>query len=449
MTLLAHFDAFLENKVNLMDSKIDELSSRVGVISNFLSSGEDVVATNFLELIPQGSYAQHTIINPVDSNDEFDADVLLDMTEVDGWEAKDYVEELYKVFRSSGTYRDKVSRRSRCVTVDYANDFHIDVVPFLTRHNERFITNRNTNEFEFTNPEGFNEWLDEQNRLTGGRLVEVIRLMKYIRDFKNNFSVKSVILTILLGDRVSDGALWADADHYKDLPTAFKNNIEDLDTYLQANELMPSIDDPSLPRENFNHRWNQDQYANFRTWIHTYAGWIADAYDESDHDESLRKWRKLFGDDFGTFSTSVRKASQEHLGRSDVTNTVEDITAKWGFPIQLDRRYRVKLRGRTERRNGFRYYDLSTRGNVVGRHRNIRFDLALNTVPYPHDIYWKVRNTGAEAMNANMIRGQVVKDGGSAQRTEPTAYKGTHYVEVYIVKDRKVVAMDHHPVIIR
>src|SRR3546814_20880336 len=66
-------------------------------------------------------------------------------------------------------------------------------------------------------------WLEEQDRITGGRLVKVIRLVKYIRDFKNNFSIKSVIATILLGGRVNDAALWADPDHYNDLPPALKN----------------------------------------------------------------------------------------------------------------------------------------------------------------------------------------------------------------------------------
>ena len=153
MKLTKHFDAFLKHKVNLSDGRITTLDKRVDTISDFLSSGEDVIASNFIELIPQGSYAHRTIINPVDTNDEFDADVLLDMNEVEGWEAEDYVEQLYQVFRSSSTYRDMVSRRSRCVTINYAGEFHMDVVPYLTRHDERFITNRNTNQYELTNPE--------------------------------------------------------------------------------------------------------------------------------------------------------------------------------------------------------------------------------------------------------------------------------------------------------
>jgi hypothetical protein len=47
-----------------------------------------------------------------------------------------------------------------------------------------------------------------------------------------------------------------------------------------------------------------------------------------------------------------------------------------------------------------------------------------------------------------MIRGQIVKDSGSRSCTEPTSFRGNHYVEVYIVKNGVVVAKDHDPVII-
>jgi hypothetical protein len=446
MKLVKHFDAFLKNKVNLSDARVQTLDARVATIDKFLSSGSDVIAENFVELIPQGSYAHRTIINPVAANDEYDADVLLDMNEVDGWEAEDYVVELYKMFRASGTYHDKVGRRTRCVVIDYAGDFHMDVVPFLTRHDERFITNRKENTYELTNPEGFNEWLDEQNRLTGGRLVKVLRLLKYIRDFKNNFSVKSVILSILVGGRVSSAALYANPDRYKDVPTALVNLLEDLNEYLQENALMPNIDDPSCPSENFNHRWNQGEYANFRNWIKIYATWAREAYDDTDIAESYVKWRRLLGDDFGTYALPV-KVSEAHKGRADVSDTEQFIEEK--FSIALNPGYDIKLRARTERRKGWRTYDLAQRGNQVDKNRKVIFSIATSNIPQPYDLWWKVRNTGPEAMDRNMIRGQVVKDDGTRSRVEPTAFRGSHYVEIYAVKDGVVVAKDHHSVIIK
>jgi hypothetical protein len=214
--------------------------------------------------IPWGSYAHRTIINPVQTNDEFDADVLLSMKEIHDWEAESYVQELYTTFRAPSIYREMVSRHDRCVKINYANEVHIDVVPYLERPDEHFITNRITNAYELTNPEGFNEWLDERNRITGGRLIKVIRLLKFIRDYKNTFTVASVILNIFVGERINDVLLMSDPDYYIDVPTALKNILKDLNDYLQANPVLPLITDPSCPTESFNHRIDQPQYSNFR-----------------------------------------------------------------------------------------------------------------------------------------------------------------------------------------
>lgn len=65
-------------------------------------------------------------------------------------------------------------------------------------------------------------------------------------------------------------------------------------------------------------------------------------------------------------------------------------------------------------------------------------------VPEPYDIYWKVKNYGAEAERANCLRGQIVS--GTKHRSEPTAYRGHHYVEVYIVKNGRCVAINRQRV---
>jgi hypothetical protein len=88
--------------------------------------------------------------------------------------------------------------------------------------------------------------------------------------------------------------------------------LTDLNAYLQANPVMPSIDDPSCPTESLNPRWNQEQYSNFRSWIKLYTTWAKDAHTETDIHESYSKWRKLFGDKFGTYSTTALKVSESH-----------------------------------------------------------------------------------------------------------------------------------------
>lgn len=440
MKLLAYFKEFLEGTVNLNQARIDQLDARVEAISNYLR-GESELGQLVVDVTPQGSYAHKTIIKPLPDH-EFDADILLQLAEQSGWEPKDYIENVYKTFRRSNTYKEMVSRRTRCVVVDYANEFHVDVVPYITRAAGGYITNRHENRFERTNPEGFNAWLDEQNRIASGHLVEVIRLLKYLRDFKGTFAIKSVIMTTLLGGAVSFINAIDDNAYYSDMPTALLHIGKDLDRYLQANPYLPLIADPSCPGENFNHRWDQDGYANFRDKLHYYVGKIEAAYAEEDKTKSLALWQEVFGSDFKQPTTVVKLAEAASL----VPATERFIDRDFGFPVEP--RYRLRIVGRVESKAGFRAYDLPMKGNRVLKQRSLRFRVAECTVPSPYKIYWKVRNTGAEAAEVGQLRGEIREDSGLREHSESTKYRGSHYVECYVVKDGRVVASDRQPVFV-
>jgi len=85
----------------------------------------------------------------------------------------------------------------------------------------------------------------------------------------------------------------------------------------------------------------------------------------------------------------------------------------------------------------------------VIKNRTIRFRVARCTVPAPYKIYWKVRNTGEEAIRANDIRGRIEADQGNYMRDETTKYRGKHYVECYVVRNGACVAMAHQVVVIK
>jgi len=78
--------------------------------------------------------------------------------------------------------------------------------------------------------------------------------------------------------------------------------------------------------------------------------------------------------------------------------------------------------------------------------RKLEFFVKRCDVPYPYDIYWKVRNTGTEAYKRNMLRGNIFK--GNTSRIERSNFGGNHYVECYIIKKGVCVARRRLPVII-
>ncbi|WP_433786964.1 SMODS domain-containing nucleotidyltransferase [Actinomycetospora sp. CA-101289] len=442
------FDAFLSQRVNLSQSRINRLDAHVEAVSNFFSRGNGEFGSRFVQVVPQGSYAHGTIINPVSANDEFDADILVEVEENLDWSAADYVQKLYEDFRGSGVYRDKVHRRSRCVLVDYANEFHLDAVPFVRRVAGAYITHRHEDRFELTDPEAFNEWLDEKNREANGNLVKALRLLKYLRDFKNRFDIKSVLLTILVGERVSPVDQLVEPGCYDDVPSTLRKLCLSLDDYLQQNAQKPHIADPGCPTESYDHRLTHEKYANFRDRFHFYAEKIDKAYAEEDPVRSLSQWTEIFGEDFRQVDVTV-ELSQKTALTAATERTEQQIDRDFGFPIRIDRNLAFKIRGRVVPRTGFRNYILSRQGNKVLKHMDIDFFVEKCDVPKPYDLYWKVVNRGEEAQDASSLRGEIIQDAGLERKRESTLYRGRHYVEAFVVKGGFCVARDRQSVIIQ
>ena len=132
MKLVKYFNEFLKNEVNLNQHRIDTLEKRVVTITSFLKMSETLKAS-FITAIPQGSYSHRTIIKPTPKKAIFDADVVVYLKPIKGWEPKDYIQKTYELFNNSPTYKGKASRHTRCVKLNYAGEFHIDVVPCIRK----------------------------------------------------------------------------------------------------------------------------------------------------------------------------------------------------------------------------------------------------------------------------------------------------------------------------
>ena len=298
MQLADHFDVLLKDTVNLSQPKLDSLGTRVESIYEALKA-DDQIGSLIVGKSPQGSWAQRTIINPV-GNNEFDADFMLDMKENPGWSGspKTYIDQVYAALHRHGTYKNMPhSRKCRCVSLVYANSMHVDIVPHLNLADGReVIVNRDDNDWEKTNPQGFSAWMKEKDSIANGNLRKVIRLMKYLRNHRNSFTgTRSILLTTLLGERVTELRVTSNPGYYGNVPTTLLHVIKDLDAWLQANRIKPSIPDPSNPEINFDHRWDQSTYSYFRDRINVHAAQIEEAYEETDKDRSVRMWQDIFG----------------------------------------------------------------------------------------------------------------------------------------------------------
>ena len=287
------FKDFLDNKVNLNQSRIDKLNQKVDTITTLLKTK----LNGYRKYNLQGSYAHKTIIKPVKSNNEFDADILIFIKDNNFNPHNfnvDYVKQIHNVFKNDGNYNDKIKLNTRCLTIDYVGDFHLDIVPCIEHNNIHYICNRRDSTYEQTDGNGYKKWLADKNSIVGGHnFRKVTRLFKFLRDHKSNFSVKSILLTTLLGNQVNN------QDDYPDLPTTLKDLSNKVNSFLQENYYAPIITNPLLPNENFNRHCDDKKYLHFREMFNIYNTKINAAFNTINHNESVKKWRELFGDYFG------------------------------------------------------------------------------------------------------------------------------------------------------
>jgi len=434
MKLEQSFSNFLTNVVNLNNTRVSVAKSGVETMRAFLK-GNDLFGDYFIDIVPQGSFRQETIIKPVNSELDFDVDLLFEMKTVNGWEPKDYLLNLSGEFKKTDRYKDLVDTRGkeRCVTIDYENDFHIDIVPAIKNGEAYLIMNKATKQFEITDGDGYAKWFTSRNDITGNKyLIKVTRLIKYLRDKNKNFEIKSILLTTLLGNQV----LFSDnkESHYSDLPTAFLTIISRLDIFLQANQTMTEVNNPVLLTENFNRKWNQAKYAKFRDEINKIAVLARDAYLEVDESRSLLKWRKIFGDKFTGLVTSTALAVSinglqlnnfDHkkeltdvgiLSFNSSANVKINASLYWGLGNYkiINRRFKGQFDQKTE----------------LPRHHWLKYT-AVTNYDKPYDVYWQVVNTGKNAERAEGLRGEIKK--GSIDQWERSLYTGVHWIECFVV----------------
>jgi len=458
MKLVNQFKTFLSEDVNLNDTRVSQLGTSVEAVQKALKASS--WGPKILDFDAHGSWAHGTIIKPL-TGGEFDADLLVIVEPVEGWEAKDYINKLGAFFEGHSTYKDKVHRYSHCVTIEYAGERRIDIAPCVKDRlwsNMYEVCNRITNEFETTAALDYTDWVVGRNGVAGGNdLKKVTRLLKYLRDIKTNFTCPSFLFTTLVGMHIYDSD--KDSAAFADTPTCLKTVMGRLDDYLQARPALPVIRNPVLSSDIQSRVWDQTQYGNFRNKINLYRTWIDEAFAEEDRDESIGKWQRVFGDSFAADEAKESARLSESVSKSDalvVAGKFKDLVqriierGRAALPDRITRlpyirrpkwrtasqSYRVKVSAELlAGSNGMRLGAVTTL-QPLPKGRSIRFT-ASNAVGVPFDssfkVQWRVTNTDQAAYDANSLRGDFYASDSGFSREEDLAYRGVHFVEAFLI----------------
>ena len=468
------FSEFLRETVNLNTTRIDQLEGSVESLKRFLRASDWKPRIQSFE--EQGSWAHQTIIRPLDG-DEFDADLLVLVEPTAGWTAADYVLTLGRTFSASGLYKDKVKVWEYCVTITYVNDRKVDIAPCIVDRlweGSLEVCNRTSNRFERTEPLQYTSWIKEKNGYSGSNSFrKVTRLLKYLRDIKGTFTCPSVLLTTLIGMRIE----WMDkgSESFADVPTTLRTVVGRLDDWLQASLWRPIVPNPKLTSEDLGSLITADQYTNFRNLIHKYRGWIDEAFECGDRGESIKAWRRVFGDEFPD-SDAVRKSSlaedtstlkNELLGSatSPSPDYVEEIRTRGIriLPVWFNRQPhmkdppwtpahsisdRVAIHARWHISQHANDSVLVAHGQILQPRGGLWFEATVNDVqpiPYGYAVHWRITNTGALAKLRRSERGGFYYSVADNRRWEPLAFRGVHIAEAFLIRTSDAVLVGRSP----
>lgn len=324
-------------KIQPLESMIERFESSYKIVEDILRSAPagSIIHKVDLKVFVQGSILSDTVVKAI-HQDEHDLDVVilfkLDHREVNPRAVQD---EIYKLLMADDRYKDKVVKKSRCVTIQYNTNFHIDLMPalpeFLNFEDDWILVphklSENLYDWQSSNPVGLNKWLtdlEKSYRMDSMRSIVlneasievspfpkpkryksniryIIQLLKRARDhyFKDDPDAKkiarSIALLVLTGThyRPASGSLISELLYVVSKIEDATSNYLDIHVY---NPLHLNREDKD--REDFAEKWRQDRdlYLKFRKWVKSLREDLQEIYIQRDgsYNQYVDKLKELF-----------------------------------------------------------------------------------------------------------------------------------------------------------
>ena len=486
----------LAEELDVPPSKYEDAKERYDAVGNWLNEDDSELAPYNPEIYAHGSFALGTAVRPL-GDDDYDVDAVcllqLDQGEVNQRRLKDMVGGRLKGHRTYARMLDPKEGGRRCWTLKYADEskFHLDILPAIpddydwliaigvppehAQHavcitdKETWNTNR---QWPRSNPKGYAEWFKERMRVLFEQrrrilalekratvddipdyevrtpLQRVIQLLKRHRDMRysgDDDKPISIIITTLAARAYNNE---------DDIAEALLNVVPGMRRAIENRDGIWWVPNPVNPRENFADKWAETPRKRdvFFEWLEaieqehdalltdrgfTKVGeYLAESYGQRDASEAMTKYARKTGRTMEM--VAAKDGSSVLVGHLASLSRVSHREAP---PWPMRRSGQVTVSGRY-RENG-RWYWFASNASPLPKGCDLIFHAKTDT-PAPFSVYWQVVNTGAEAERANGLRGTIFASQtagvGGLRQKEETAYKGTHWIECFIVRDDRCVA---------
>jgi hypothetical protein len=293
--------------LDIPESKYLEAKKRYEAVGEWLGKDDSTLSTHRPEIYPQGSFCLGTVIKPISNRDEYDIDLVCYLAEL----KKQNTSQLaLKKMVGVRLYENDIYKRlldeegNRCWTLNYANEFHMDILPAIPDEDismmgglctdavlitdKKKIENKDP-EWPKSNPRGYARWFRSQQEVVFATLraqlakvakadvdeipeyrvktplQRAIQILKRHRDIY--FSTKNIehkpisIIITTLSAILYNGQ--------SDIYSAINNILSGLNENMIINEGKFNIPNPVNPEENFADKWNENSSLPnaFMEWV--------------------------------------------------------------------------------------------------------------------------------------------------------------------------------------
>lgn len=436
----------------------------------------------------QGSFRLGTAIRPTTEEDEYDLDIVVELLQSKhetsqanlksavGVEVKSYAQR-------HGMGRPKDARR--CWTQDYAEGsrFHVDTLPAIpdaagmreqlelrsldTEYADSAIAITDKTDANFnvihplwpaSNPVGYARWFEgRMGQVLAARkaaialsesrsiddiptyraqtpLQKAIQLLKFHRDkmFADESADKpiSIIITTLAAHAYNGEG---------NTEAALNTILRDMDKFIEQKLGVDWVANPTNGAENFADKWveHPQRRTNFYKWLDQVRADFVNISAASDMERET-VIAEAFGDEVVARGFDKKRLLRDWSKRSSIFASHREAP-----PWDPRNQGRVWIHKATWASPGtIRTNPFSSDSKAIPKGMDLRF-YGRTDVPKPYEVHWQIVNTGDEAQRANCPRGGFEVGAvttGKIMRKEKTAYRGSHTIEAFIVKDGYLAA---------
>lgn len=237
----------------------------------------------------QGSYAMHTIVNPINGEYDIDDGVYLNNLDEDRskWPTAETVHRWIYNAVEGHTSQKPINKRA-CVRVVYAGHYHVDLPIYGIYNGLPYLAEKGKTEWTLSDPKALTDWFVDQVKNKGEQLKRVVMYLKAWADNKSGLGKlpPSLVLTVL----AAENYVSSDRDD-----KAFTETVRKIKNRIL---ISPIIVNPVNTSELLSDKLTQSQMNNFRERLSTLLTNADNALYEDNKEKACKLWVEEFGDRF-------------------------------------------------------------------------------------------------------------------------------------------------------